>query len=73
LIKHHHHHQVVKDAKFEKEWSDIDRRENRVGNWRDFGETSDAKRSKVANFKEETRTEDKHGKVKLQEWKKKWK
>eukprot|EP00596_Hydrurales_sp_CCMP1899_P003737 CAMPEP_0119042338 /NCGR_PEP_ID=MMETSP1177-20130426/14612_1 /TAXON_ID=2985 /ORGANISM="Ochromonas sp, Strain CCMP1899" /LENGTH=467 /DNA_ID=CAMNT_0007009051 /DNA_START=257 /DNA_END=1657 /DNA_ORIENTATION=- len=60
--------QVVKDAKFEKEWSDIDRRENRVGNWRDFGETSDAKRSKVANFKEETRTEDKHGKVKLQEW-----
>lgn len=51
----------------------IIRREARVGSWREFQEVPDAKRSKAANFKEETRVEDKHGVVKLQEWKKKWK
>lgn len=44
-----------------------------MGSWREFQEVPDAKRSKAANFKEETRVEDKHGVVKLQEWKKKWK
>lgn len=44
-----------------------------MDNWRDFQEVPDAKRSKGANFKEETRVEEKHGVVKLQEWKKKWK
>ena len=44
-----------------------------MGNWREFQEVPDSKRNKSANFKEETRVEEKHGVVKLQEWKKKWK
>ncbi len=49
------------------------RREQRVGDWRDFQEDPDSKRVRLANFKEETRVETKHGVVKLNEWKRKWK
>ncbi len=49
------------------------RREKRVGSWRDFQNDPTAKKTKASNFKEETRHETKHGVVKLEEWKKKWK
>jgi hypothetical protein len=50
------------------------RREKRVGDWRNFQEDSiDAKKVKVASYKEETREEKKHGVVQLESWKKKWK
>ena len=48
-------------------------REKRVGNWRDFQEDPESKKLKLASFKEEHRAEEKHGTVKLEEWKRKWK
>jgi hypothetical protein len=51
----------------------IRRREKRVGNWRDFQEDPDAKKVRLANFKEEHREEGKFGAVKLQQWRKQWK
>jgi hypothetical protein len=54
--------------------SDLHRREKRVGNWRNFQENPEAKKPKVSSmFKEEIRADTKHGAVKLEEWKKKWK
>jgi hypothetical protein len=49
------------------------RRDKRVGNWRDFQEAPDAKKVKAASYKEEIRAQEKHGVVKLETWKKKWK
>jgi hypothetical protein len=49
------------------------RREKRVGGWRDFQGVPDAKKMKAASFKEESRLEKKHGVVKTETWKKKWK
>jgi hypothetical protein len=50
------------------------RREKRVGNWRDFQGEAEVftKKTKLSNFKEDSRTEAKHGQVHLNEWKKKW-
>jgi hypothetical protein len=63
----------VDESAFEKEWIEGDRREKRVGSWREFQEAPEAKKAKGTNFKEEIRVEDKHGVVKLNEWKKSWK
>lgn len=51
------------------------RREKRVGNWRDFQSDPEAKRTKAASYKEEERGGNgaKHGQVKVETWKKKWK
>ena len=66
--------QLIEECAFEKEWTEGERREKRVGNWRDFQEAPEAKKAKVStNFKEETRDTGKHGVVQLNEWKKKWK
>ena len=66
--------QLIEECAFEKEWTEGERRDKRVGNWRDFQEAPEAKKAKVStNFKEETRADGKHGVVKLNEWKKKWK
>lgn len=59
---------------FENDWSEVDRREKRVGNWRDFQHHEPAaKRVKAMNYKEEEREETKHGVVKMEEWRKNWK
>lgn len=58
---------------FDKNWQEEDRRDKRVGNWRDFQHDPAAKRPKAMNYKEEQRQEVKHGVVKLEEWKKSWK
>ncbi len=51
----------------------IRRREKRVGEWRNFQEDPEAKKVRVASYKEERRTDSKHGKAVLEEWKKSWK
>ena len=45
-----------------------------MGSWRDFQEEAElfTKKTKMASFKEDSRSEVKHGVVKLNEWKKKW-
>ena len=58
---------------FEKEWAEEDRRENRVGNWRDFQGNPVAKKAKAASYKEETRANLKFGQVQTESWKKAWK
>lgn len=67
---------LEKLEKFDQEWSEGDRREKRVGSWRDFQHDPEAKRAKAANFKEESREDhgekQKFGVVQLEEWKKKW-
>jgi hypothetical protein len=65
--------QMERFEEFEKEWSELDRREKRVGTWRDFQVAPDAKKVKAANFKEESRSNGKHGVFKLETWKKSWK
>ena len=65
--------QAQKFQEFEKDWSEENRREDRVGNWRDFQHAPPAKKVKVANYHVENRTETKFGKVQLEEWKKNWK
>lgn len=52
-------------AEFDKDWSEVDRREKRVGNWRDFQDVPEAKKVKASSYKEETRQESKHGQVSL--------
>lgn len=51
------------------------RREKRVGTWRDFQDEAAllSKKAKISSFKEDTRSQVKHGVVKLNEWKKSWK
>mmetsp|Transcript_13522 Transcript_13522/g.17803 ORF Transcript_13522/g.17803 Transcript_13522/m.17803 type:complete len:170 (+) Transcript_13522:781-1290(+) len=71
--------QEKKLQEFNKDWAKEDRRDKRVGNWREY--EKDSKRSKVSKaartkmWKEETRAEEKpkFGQVKLEEWKKNWK
>lgn len=62
-----------KYEEFDKEWSEVERREKRVGGWRDFQEAPDSKKVKASSYKEETRKEEKHGVVKIETWKKNWK
>ena len=50
-----------------------DRRENRIGNWRDFQGAPAAKKAKAASYKEETRDDNKFGKAEQETWKKSWK
>ena len=61
------------EKEFEKEWADVDRRENRVGNWRSFQENPLSKKARTASYKEETRKETKFGVVQKESWKKSWK
>ena len=65
----------MKEAEFEEEWGDKERRDKRMGGWREFQQEAETltKKNKLSNFKEEMRTETKHGVVKLNEWKKSWK
>lgn len=49
------------ESKHEEEWNDIDRREKRVGNWRDFAKTE--KKAKVSTYNQEQRDFSVHGKV----------
>ena len=58
---------------FEKEWSDVNRREKRVGNWREFQEDPEKKKAKIKTFKEEKRADSKHGVVDETAWRSKWK
>lgn len=62
-------------AEFEKNWSEENRRDDRVHNWRGFQDVPEAKRAKVSSssYKEEHREDKKHGAAKLETWKKKWK
>eukprot|EP01039_Chlorochromonas_danica_P006461 gene6464-7125_t len=64
---------LEKTMDFEKKWADEDRRDKRVGNWREFQEVPVAKKVRPANYKEESRDEAKFGVVKLEAWKKSWK
>jgi DnaJ family protein C protein 8 len=65
---------LQKFQEFENDWSEVDRREKRVGNWRDFQQHEPAnKRVKAVNYKEEEREETKFGTTKVEEWRKKWK
>jgi len=57
----------------EQSWAEVERRENRVSDWRQFQEDPEAKRVRLSSYKEEHRVDDKHGQVKLEEWKKNWK
>lgn len=57
----------------EEKWAEVDRREKRVGDWRNFQEDPEAKKVRMANFREEHRTDTKHGQVQKEEWRKKWK
>ena len=61
------------EKEFEKEWAEVDRRENRVGNWRSFQENPLAKKARTSSYKEETRKETKFGVVNQESWKKSWK
>jgi DnaJ family protein C protein 8 len=49
------------ESKHEEEWNDIDRREKRVGNWRDFAKTD--KKAKISTYNVEQRDFQTHGKV----------
>lgn len=64
---------ALKAMEFENDWSDLDRREKRVGTWRDFQEDPSAKKKAVASYKEQVRVEEKHGTVDMNSWRKKWK
>ncbi len=44
-----------------------------MGNWREFQEVPESKKTKASSYKEERRDVGKHGQVKLNEWKKSWK
>ncbi len=66
--------QLNRFQEFDKEWSEENRRDKRVGSWREFQTVEGPlKKSKVANFKEENREETKHGVVQLESWRKSWK
>lgn len=58
---------------FEKDWAQEDRREKRVGNWREFSDDPDAKRVRAASYKTEKRQETKHGNSVVEEWRQNWK
>lgn len=60
-------------AEFDKDWSEENRREKRVGNWREFQVDPSAKRVKEKHYKEEVREEKKHGVVNIEGWRKSWK
>lgn len=64
---------LKKAHSFEKQWSDVDRREKRVGNWREFQEDPEAKKVKASSYKEERKEETRHGVVNTEVWKKSWK
>jgi tetratricopeptide (TPR) repeat protein len=55
------HEKLKSDFKEEEAWNDIDRREKRVGNWRDFAKTE--KKAKVSAYTVEQRDFATHGKV----------
>lgn len=57
----------------EKKWAEGERREARFSDWRDFQEEPEAKKVRLASFKEEFRADEKFGAHKVEEWKKKWK
>lgn len=61
------------DMEKEKAWADVERRESRVSDWREFEENPEAKKVRLASYKEERRAEGKHGVVKMEDWKKSWK
>ena len=58
---------------FEKNWAQEDRREKRVGNWREFSDDPDAKRVRATSYKTEKRQETKHGNSVVEEWRQNWK
>lgn len=49
------------------------RRDNRVGNWRDFQVAPDAKKARISSYKEEKREGKKFGAHEGETWKKSWK
>jgi hypothetical protein len=52
----------------------VNRREKRVGNWREFQEDPDkAKKARIKAYKEESRGESKHGVVDTTAWRAQWK
>lgn len=59
----------------EKAWAEVERREKRVGEWRDFQEDPESKKVRIASWKEEHRSigEKKHGQADVESWKKSWK
>ena len=61
--------------KRERSWAEVDRREHRVGNWRDFQKVGNKRRKEMDahGWKEEKREQMQHGVVELDEYKKKWK
>jgi hypothetical protein len=64
---------MSKKLEFEKGWSEENRRDKRVHNWRGFQDEPVAKKVRATNYKEEHRQQDKFGSVKLETWKKAWK
>ena len=64
---------LAKSAEFDKNWSEENRREGRVGNWREFQTDPVAKKAKTVHYNVESRAGAKHGAVQLESWKKSWK
>ena len=73
LIEDQQKEQSEIEMEFEKEWAEVDRRENRVGNWRNFQDVPAAKKVKASSYKEESRADKKFGDAHLNDYKKKWK
>lgn len=67
------HAKISKAMERDKSWGEENRREKRVGNWREFQDDPDSKKAKASSYKEESREEKKHGTVKVETWKKSWK
>jgi hypothetical protein len=60
---------------FEKSWGAEDKREGRIGSWRDFQRGPGAKRARVQSWTTEENVKDKSkfGQHKKEEWRKSWK
>ncbi|KAM3570096.1 hypothetical protein VYU27_007826 [Nannochloropsis oceanica] len=64
-----------REMEFDATWTAEDRREGRVGNWRDFQKGPGAKRAKVQSWtvEENAKNKPKFGQSSKDEWKKNWK
>ncbi|KAJ1442079.1 hypothetical protein B484DRAFT_356629 [Ochromonadaceae sp. CCMP2298] len=67
------HQKLIKAMEFDKSWTEDNRRDKRIGNWRDFQTDPGSKKVKASSFKEEHREETLHGQAKTETWKKSWK
>jgi hypothetical protein len=66
-------HDMEKFHERDKNWTQEERRDDRISDWRSFQEAPDGKKAKAATFQVEKREEVKHGQAKTETWKKNWK